>query len=40
MDDPRISALLATLQSTTYRQLLADVPGCHSAQTGDVRAVA
>jgi molybdate-binding protein/transcriptional regulator with XRE-family HTH domain len=40
MDDPRISALLAALRSTTYRQLLADVPGCDSAHTGEVRAVA
>ncbi len=40
MDDPRITALLGTLQSAAYRQLLADVPGCHSAQTGEVRAVA
>lgn len=40
MDDPRIAALIATLQSTAYRQLVADVPGCNSAQTGDVRSVA
>lgn len=40
MDDPRVSALLSTLRSTTYRQLLADIPGCSSAHTGDVRAVA
>ena len=40
MEDPRITALLGTLQSAAYRQLLADVPGCHSAQTGEVRAVA
>ncbi|HUF46805.1 MAG TPA: substrate-binding domain-containing protein [Vicinamibacterales bacterium] len=40
MDDRRVSALLTTLRSTTYRQFLADVPGCSSAHTGDVRAVA
>ena len=40
MDDPRVSALLGTLRSTAYRQLLADVPGCESTRTGDVRAVA
>lgn len=40
MDDPRLSALLGTLRSTAYRQLLADVPGCESTRTGDVRAVA
>lgn len=40
MDDPRVCALLNTLRSTPYRQLLADVPGCSSAYTGDVRAVA
>jgi molybdate-binding protein/transcriptional regulator with XRE-family HTH domain len=40
MDDPRVSALLGTLRSTAYRQFLADVPGCSSAHTGDVRAVA
>ncbi len=40
MDDPPIAALIATLQSKAYRQQLADVPGCASAQTGDVRAVA
>ena len=39
-DDPRVSALLATLRSSAYRQLLADVPGCDSSRTGDVRAVA
>jgi len=39
-DDPRIAALIATLQSTTYRQQLADIPGCDSAHTGDVRSVA
>jgi putative molybdopterin biosynthesis protein len=38
--DPRIEALVATLQSTTYRQLIADVPGCVSHETGGVRQVA
>jgi molybdate-binding protein len=40
MDDPRVSALLGTLRSTSYRQLLTDVPGCSSARTGDVRTIA
>ena len=40
MDDPRVVSLLSTLRSAPYRQLLADVPGCNSAHTGDVRAVA
>lgn len=39
-EDPRIAALIATLQSKSYRQLVADVPGCESAHTGDVRSVA
>ena len=39
-DDPRVAALVATLRSAAYRQLLADVPGCRSTHTGDVRAVA
>lgn len=39
VDDPRVSALMATLRSTGYRQLLADMPGCSSARTGDVQAV-
>jgi molybdate-binding protein/DNA-binding XRE family transcriptional regulator len=38
--DPRIAALVSTLQSTTYRQLIADVPGCASHETGTVRLVA
>lgn len=38
--DPRIEALVATLQSTGYRQLIADVPGCVSRETGTVRLVA
>ncbi len=40
MDDPRVAALLSTLRSAAYRQCLADIPGCHSAHTGDVRAIA
>lgn len=40
MDDPRITALLAVLRSASYRQQIADVSGCQSAHTGDVRAVA
>lgn len=39
MDDPRIAALLATLRSVAYRQMLDEVPGCQSGHTGDVRAV-
>jgi molybdate-binding protein/transcriptional regulator with XRE-family HTH domain len=39
IDDARVSALMSTLRSTEYRQLLADVPGCSSARTGDVHAV-
>lgn len=38
--DPRIDALVATLQSRTYRELIADVPGCVSRKTGSVRRVA
>jgi molybdate-binding protein/transcriptional regulator with XRE-family HTH domain len=38
-DDPRVQALVATLQSTTYRRLIADVPGCVSSETGTVRRV-
>jgi molybdate-binding protein/DNA-binding XRE family transcriptional regulator len=40
MEDPRIAALMTTLQSKSYRQLIADVPGCESGHTGDVRSVA
>lgn len=39
-DDPRVRALLAVLQSSTYRQWLADVPGCSARDTGDLRTVA
>jgi len=38
-DDPRITALVATLQSASYRQLVSDVPGCVSRDTGGVRPV-
>jgi molybdate-binding protein/transcriptional regulator with XRE-family HTH domain len=38
--DPRIDALVATLQSISYRALIADVPGCVSRDTGTVRRVA
>ena len=40
MDDPRVIALMTTLRSRTYRQLLADVPGCDSTHSGDSRSVA
>jgi putative molybdopterin biosynthesis protein len=40
LDDPRVRALLAVLQSSTYRQWLADVPGCSARDTGDLRTVA
>lgn len=40
IDDPRVVALIATLRSASYRRLLADVPGCQSAHTGDLRSVA
>jgi putative molybdopterin biosynthesis protein len=40
MDDPRVIALMTTLRSLTYRQQLADLPGCDSTQTGDSRSVA
>ncbi len=40
LDDPRIRALIAVLHSSTYRQWIADVPGCHTRETGDLRTVA
>jgi molybdate-binding protein/DNA-binding XRE family transcriptional regulator len=40
LEDPRVRALLAVLQSSTYRQSLADVPGCSARDTGDLRTVA
>jgi molybdate-binding protein/transcriptional regulator with XRE-family HTH domain len=38
-DDPRMRALVATLQSPAYRRLVGDVPGCTARETGDVRSV-
>jgi len=38
--DPRIEALVATLQSAAFRQLIADVPGYVSRDSGAVRRVA
>jgi putative molybdopterin biosynthesis protein len=38
--DARIEALVATLQSAAYRQLIAEIPGCASRETGTVRLVA
>lgn len=38
-DDPRVRALVAVLQSKSYREQVADLPGCDAAHTGDVRAV-
>jgi putative molybdopterin biosynthesis protein len=40
VDDPRVRALVAVLQSSTFRHWLADVPGCSSRETGDLRSVA
>lgn len=40
LGDSRIEALISTLQSTTYRRLIADVPGCMSRETGTMRPVA
>jgi molybdate-binding protein/transcriptional regulator with XRE-family HTH domain len=40
LDDARVRALVAVLQSAAYRQWLADVPGCSSRETGDLRSVA
>jgi molybdate-binding protein len=40
LDDPRVSALVMTLQTTWYRRLLAGIPGCVSRDTGSVRLVA
>jgi molybdate-binding protein/DNA-binding XRE family transcriptional regulator len=40
LDDPRIAALVATLQSSAYRQQVSDVPGCVARETGNVRLVA
>ena len=38
-DDPRIEALLNVLRSTSYRKMLAELPGYDSAETGEVRRV-
>lgn len=40
LDDPRFVALAATLRSRRYRQLVADVPGCESTESGEQRVVA
>lgn len=39
LDDSRIVALMATLRSRRYRQLVADVPGCESSDSGEQRLV-
>lgn len=39
LDDPRVRALTATLQSVRYRQFVASVPGCVAADTGAQRLV-
>jgi molybdate-binding protein/DNA-binding XRE family transcriptional regulator len=38
-NDPRVRGLIGLLRSTTYRQLLGDLPGYDSTQTGDVQLV-
>jgi molybdate-binding protein/DNA-binding XRE family transcriptional regulator len=38
-DDPRVAALVSTMQSGAYRRVVADVPGCVTNETGDVRTV-
>jgi molybdate-binding protein len=40
LGDPRVSALVTTLQTAEYRRLLAGIPGCVSRETGSVRLVA
>ena len=40
LDDPRMRAFVAVLQSPAYRQWLAEVPGCSSRDTGELRTVA
>lgn len=40
LDDPRMRALLAVLQSSAYRQWIANVPGCSARDTGSLRTVA
>ncbi len=36
-DDPRVTALLTTLRSPGFRQLLGDIPGYHTARSGEIR---
>jgi len=36
LEDPRIKALLTVVQSTTYRRMLADLPGYHCRSTGEM----
>ena len=38
-EDPRVIALLETLQSIGYRQQIEDTPGCTARDTGNVRTV-
>lgn len=40
LHDPRVAAVISILQSIRYRRLVADVPGCVAARTGECRAVA
>jgi molybdate-binding protein len=40
LDDPRVRALIAALQSSAYRRWLDEVPGCDAGDTGDLRSVA
>jgi len=40
LDDPRVMALGATLRSRRYRQLVSDIPGCASNDTGEQRGIA
>lgn len=40
LDDPRLVALVAALRSRRYRQLIGDVPGCESLDSGEQRVVA
>lgn len=38
-DDPRIRALIDTVRSSNYRQLLSDLPGYDVRDTGDIQAI-
>ncbi|MCX7700327.1 MAG: helix-turn-helix domain-containing protein [Gemmataceae bacterium] len=38
-DDPRIVALIDTVRSSNYRQLLSDLPGYDVRETGDIQAI-